>query len=472
MTTRKAVSQDTENKLDSLLEAIRLIQENLAEIKGWMKNSDERMDKTDTQLALVEGKLSEKLLTATELTATHETTPTHPTRISPQPELPRVGSTRGIAFPHFEDPSGRHDPTQPLVVLAENHVLSARLRHLSVESLYKWIVQIQQYEHQHGVRVNRAAFVDLSVLNYIALETNGTQIDGLRRLDNEQLKILISRKLALESHTPKKLCEVAKEVISFPPIVAKTADLFVDRARQQLAAVPVYLANLTRFDEFCREYGLLPAGWPYEDNRAERGPQRLHEVLRATIAKHAPMAWALIEAEAYTARRLTIIQLVATLRAACQDKITSLAAGADMIQKLVHHQGNNDHQEDKTGAERHVRKQESKVQSKHMSLHHLEGPSSPSEEADTGSEQDWKECNAEDPEPALGSVDLSTTINNGYDLNAISQTEKANLACHSFIFNAEGCHYERAGKKCPYSHDVQLCLKEAEVAKGRLLKRK
>ena len=47
------------------------------------------------------------------------------------------------------------------------------------------------------------------------------------------------------------------------------------------------------------------------------------------------MAWALIQAEAFTARKLSVVQLVATLRAACHEKSARLSAGSEMFQKLL-----------------------------------------------------------------------------------------------------------------------------------------
>ena len=100
---------------------------------------------------------------------------------------------------------------------------------------------------------------------------------------------------------------------------------------------PLFILYTINSYYFILDYSPLPILHPQtpEDNRAEQGPQRLHEVIRATIARYAPMVWALLQAEAYSARRLTVVQLVATLRAACHDKIARLAAGTDMIQKLM-----------------------------------------------------------------------------------------------------------------------------------------
>ena len=84
------------------------------------------------------------------------------------------------------------------------------------------------------------------------------------------------------------LCECARVVVSFPAAMTRLNEQLVERARQKLNAVPIYLANLLRFEEFCHDYGLLPKGWSTEDNRADMGPTRLHEVIRSVIARYAP----------------------------------------------------------------------------------------------------------------------------------------------------------------------------------------
>ena len=56
-------------------------------------------------------------------------------------------------------------------------------------------------------------------------------------------------------------------------------------------------------------------------------------------------------------------------------------------------------------------------------------------------------------------------------LHAI-KSDKSNMACHGFIFSEEGCSYRKEGKPCPYSHDIDLCLRETDAAKARLRAKK
>jgi hypothetical protein len=211
---------------------------------------------------------------------------------------------------------------------------------------------------------------------------------------------------------------------------------------------------------------------------------RMHEVVRAVIAKNAPFAWTLLQAEAFSARKLTVVQMAATLRAACHDKIAKLAAGSEMVRKLTsmpsqvgtgkpyYPQTTSRGSKVFEDAARSEGRGSPRPQPK--TLQHLDGPNwQHNEELDQdedNAEHDavWHEATSEEETTETNSVGLPTPHSDGTEgLHAI-KSDKSSMACHGFMFSEEGCNYLKEGRTCPYSHDIELCLREADAAKARL----
>lgn len=485
MSTRKAGASELESRVETLADQLGKLTQRADSIAAAQEAFQASI------LLLLEqqmGKLDKIAETREKGKEVEEASPQSvregPPSISTPRELPRVGLSPNVVYSHFEDPGGNSATTQPLVVLAENHVLNARLRHLGVDSVYRWLRQIQEYEWQHGVRVRRAAFVDQAVLSYLAIDHFGSTTEASRTMSNEKFTSLLMEKLAQDHHTPRALCECARTVVPFPPVVHRQGEHQTERARQELSVVPVYLANLLRFEEFCQQYGLLPQGWPAEDNKAEAGPVRLHEVVRAVIARNAPFAWTLLQAEAFSARKLTVVQMAATLRAACHDKIAKLAAGSEMVRKLTSMPSQalpgKPYYSQTTSRGSRVFEDSARSESRGSprpppkTLQHLDGPNwQHNEELDQDediAEHDavWHEATGEEETTETNSVGLPTPHSDGIESLHAIKSDKSSMACHGFMFSEEGCHYQKEGKTCPYSHDIELCLREADAAKARL----
>ena len=409
--------------------------------------------------------------------------------------VPRT-TTNGVAICNYEDLT--HEPAAPLVMVADSHHFKTRLHHLSVETLYAWLSAVYEYEHSFSVRINRVAFVDLAVLRILSRDIYGDPLDtgGAWSWTNSSLKDAMITKLGQQTHTPYTLCQVARRNVHYPVLHHAERDRIVDRATKELSVVPVYLSNLRQFEVFCAEYNLLSDDqWPKEDNPLEPGPIRLHEVARHCVETKAPLAWSVLRAPFHAARRLSFSQLVAGVRQHCTSSISRLSNGADMFHRLLDvrkgfsspSQPAAYAQKLTPGADRRQptttprlaaqpyqqgsgrSPEQAGPPAKALRINNIDLNPDSDCDSDQGS---WRDAPDADDASLHDLDDQEVPLDYINAIQDVAKKDKSQQACHGFIFNPSGCQHIAAGKKCPFSHDLDLCMKEADAAKARLLQQR
>jgi hypothetical protein len=362
------------------------------------------------------------------------------------------------------------------IIIGEQVPFTETLREFNVQSVFVFLRAVERYEHQYPRTVALVRHVDAAILD--AITTNPEHGDDLPRKVKtwtpQQLKTAMRRYFQTFQLHAEDLCEVANACIRFPKtgMVRDTASP-AQRAIAQLAQLPVYCASLARFNHFVTEYQLLSAGWPKERNPTRRKAHRLNEVLQDILKDNAKYAWSVLEIDFYEYRKCTFRQLVDNLRDLCVAKISELNQAAQTYDRLlsipntaVATAGQYARTGSSTAAKTasHGNFGKPSVYYSPKKLNHMEQQGDDTEDPE---EPTWNDAPSTYPEEVLDDPEELNAIQGVADGKSYDRSKEA---CHSYLFNPNGCSYLAKGKPCPFSHDPKIGMVAVEAARNNLLK--
>jgi hypothetical protein len=370
------------------------------------------------------------------------------------------------------------------VVIGDQAPFTHRLRVFDVKHVYVFLRHVEEYQQAYGVQVQLVSFMDQSILDAIlAVQEHVMDLPAqVMHWTPDQLRVAMCRYFASFHYLPQDLCEVAREVVTFPRVKSTGVATAAKLAQNQLCQVPVYAASLRRFKIFVETYRLLVRGWPRERNpQWGEVPHRLNEVLTLTLKDNAPEAYRMIREELFRYRKESITVLLNALPDLCGTAINELNSAHEVQVKLQDRPSlamprfkGEDRGWLKAPKSSAEQKGANLIATKTKPLNAIQVTeagdlSAEPEDSETETWSEVGDVQAAEQEPGQPS-ELEDEGLNEIDVRNLQVRDRALEACHGHFFGVGGCVYAAKGKACPFSHDPVVGQRAIDAAVARLKK--